>query len=188
MDATGRIEMALSWEEATLAAILFELLFPPTTIYQLIRIPSRGPSLVLDAETPITIKLMEPLAAQSAVSQAEVAPSFPSAPAPARLDCATSRAQTTPWPGIRQIFYPIRNRTPYKARLYMNGRPVSVLPPCYGPTMLIAFTSNFRLAATAVLATRQGQREVKLQIVPNENEDGWDIVDEAGIAAGVDLR
>src|SRR5881397_2513070 len=167
---------------------LFELLFPPTTIYQLIRIPSRGPSLVLDAETPITIKLMEPLAAQSAVSQAEVAPSFPSAPAPARLDCATSGAQTTPWPGIRQIFYPIRNRTPYKARLYMNGRPVSVLPPCYGPTMLIAFTSNFRLAATAVLATRQGQREVKLQIVPNENEDGWDIVDEAGIAAGVDLR
>ena len=167
---------------------LFEVLFPPTTIYQLIRIPSRGPSLVLDAETPITIKLMEPLAAQSAVSQAEVAPSFPSAPAPARLDCATSGAQTTPWPGIRQIFYPIRNRTPYKARLYMNGRPVSVLPPCYGPTMLIAFTSNFRLAATAVLATRQGQREVKLQIVPNENEDGWDIVDEAGIAAGVDLR
>ena len=83
---------------------LFELLFPPTTIYQLIRIPSRGPSLVLDAETPITIKLMEPLAAQSAVSQAEVAPSFPSAPAPARLDCATSRAQTTPWPGIQQIF------------------------------------------------------------------------------------
>ena len=75
-----------------------------------------------------------------------------------------------------------------RPRLYMNGRPVSVLPPCYGPTMLIAFTSNFRLAATAVLATRQGQREVKLQIVPNENEDGWDIVDEAGIAAGVDLR
>jgi len=167
---------------------LFEVLFPPTTIYQLIRIPSRGPSLVLDAETPITIKLMEPLTAQSAVSQDEVAPSFPAPSAPARIGCAASRAQTTPWPGIRQIFYPIRNRTPYKARLYMNGRPVSVLPPCYGPTMLIAFTSNFRLAATAVLATRQGQREVKLQIVPNENEDGWDIVDEAGIAAGVDLR
>src|SRR2546425_4611887 len=86
---------------------LFELLLPPTTIYQLIRIPSRGPSPVLDAETPITIKLMEPLTAQSAVSQAEVAPSFPppSAPAPARLGCAASRAQTTPWPGLRQIFY-----------------------------------------------------------------------------------
>src|SRR5207249_5047152 len=66
---------------------LFELLFPPTTIYQLIRIPSRGPSLVLDAENPITIKLMEPLTAQSAVSQAEVAPSLPvpSTPAQARV-------------------------------------------------------------------------------------------------------
>src|SRR5213594_5140701 len=84
---------------------LFELLFPPTTIYQLIRIPSRGPSLVLDAETPITIKLMEPLTAQSAVSQAEVAPSFPapSAPAPARIGCAAPRAQTIPWPSNRNV-------------------------------------------------------------------------------------
>src|SRR2546425_2431735 len=31
---------------------LFEVLFPPTTIYQLIRIPSRGPSLVLDCRNP----------------------------------------------------------------------------------------------------------------------------------------
>src|SRR5689334_8428949 len=37
---------------------LFALLFPPTTIYQLIRIPSRGPKLVINTETPITIKLM----------------------------------------------------------------------------------------------------------------------------------
>src|SRR5213593_202133 len=112
---------------------LLKLLLPPTTIYQLIRIPSRGPSLVLDAENPITIKLIEPLTAQSAVSQAEVAPSFPSpsAPAPARLGCAGSRAPTTPWPGSRELFYPVRNTTPYKARLYLNGRPVSVLPPCY---------------------------------------------------------
>src|SRR3989441_5276992 len=66
---------------------LFELLFPPTTIYQLIRIPSRGPSLVIDSETPITIKLMEPLTAQSAGSQGEVSPSLsaPRAPGPARV-------------------------------------------------------------------------------------------------------
>ena len=167
---------------------LFELLFPPTTIYQLIRIPSRGPSLVLDAENPITIKLMEPLTAQSAVSQAEVAPSLPvpSTPAQARVGCAAPRAQTIPWPSNRNVFYPIRNATPYAARLYLNGRPVSVLPPCYGPTMFMSYTSNFRLAATAVLTTREGQRQVKLQIVPNENRDGWDIVDEAGVVAGDD--
>src|SRR5437773_10342210 len=75
---------------------LFEVLFPPTTIYQLIRIPSRGPSLVLDAETPITIKLMEPLAAQSAVSQPEVAPPLPvpNPPAHPRDGCAAPPAQT----------------------------------------------------------------------------------------------
>jgi len=54
--------------------------------------------------------------------------------------------------------------------------------------MLIAFTSNFRLSATAVLAMREGQREVKLQVIPNENQNGWDIVDEADVAARVDLR
>ena len=170
---------------------LLELLFPPTTIYQLIRIPSRGPSLVIDRETPITIKLTEPLTAQSAVSHAEVALSFPppSAPAPARVGCAASRVQTPPWfGGSHSVFYPIRNTTPYEVRLYLNGRPVRVLRPCYGPTILIAPMSNFKLAATAVLATRDGQREVKLQVFPNENQDGWDIVDEAGAVAGVDLR
>src|SRR5262249_40212536 len=124
---------------------LFKLLFPPTTIYQLIRIPSRGPSLVIGVETPITIKLMEPLTAQSAVSHAEIAPSLPvpSASAPARVGCAASRVQTPLWPGSRKLFYPIRNTTPYQVRVYVNGRPVEVLPPCYGPTMLMEFRSNF---------------------------------------------
>jgi hypothetical protein len=54
---------------------VFELLFPPTTLYELIRIPSRGPRLIIDVETPITIKLMEPVTPQSAVPQADVAPS-----------------------------------------------------------------------------------------------------------------
>jgi hypothetical protein len=40
---------------------LVALLFPPTTIYQLLRIPSRGPKLVLDNETPLTIKLLQPV-------------------------------------------------------------------------------------------------------------------------------
>src|SRR5262249_44522772 len=170
---------------------LFKLLFPPTTIYQLIRIPSRGPSLAIETETPITIKLMEPVSAQTAVSQAEVAPSVPvpNAAAPSGVVCPVSRAQAQPWPGVsRSVFYPIRNLTPYQTQLYLNGRPISVLPPCYGPTLFIAFTSNFRLAATALLATRNGQKQVKLQVVPNEDQDGWDIVDTPGIVAGVDLR
>src|SRR5215831_2339513 len=46
----------------------FLLLFPPTTLYQLIRIPGRGPKLVLDAETPLTIKLMQPIYPDEALS------------------------------------------------------------------------------------------------------------------------
>jgi hypothetical protein len=37
------------------------LLFPPTTVYQLLRIPSRGPKLVLNTETPLNIKLIQPV-------------------------------------------------------------------------------------------------------------------------------
>src|SRR6058998_182451 len=40
---------------------LIALLFPPTTIYQLVRTPSRGPKLILDKETPLSIKLLEPV-------------------------------------------------------------------------------------------------------------------------------
>ena len=38
---------------------LAAFLFPPTTIYQVLRIPGRGPKLVLDNETPLNIKLLE---------------------------------------------------------------------------------------------------------------------------------
>src|SRR6476659_861839 len=37
----------------------FLLSFPPTTLYQVLRTPSRGPKLVLGGETPLTIKLMQ---------------------------------------------------------------------------------------------------------------------------------
>ena len=37
------------------------LVFPATTVYQLLRIPGRGPKLVLDHETSLNIKLMEPV-------------------------------------------------------------------------------------------------------------------------------
>ena len=40
---------------------LVAFLFPPTTIYQIVRIPGRGPKLVLDNETPLNIKLLEPV-------------------------------------------------------------------------------------------------------------------------------
>jgi len=54
----------------------FLLLFPPTTVYQLIRIPTRGPRLLIDSEMPIVIKLVEPveLGQSSDAQQAAVVP------------------------------------------------------------------------------------------------------------------
>jgi hypothetical protein len=40
---------------------VFALLFPPTTIYQLIRLPARGPKLTIDEEQQLTIKLVQPV-------------------------------------------------------------------------------------------------------------------------------
>src|SRR5213593_4567480 len=48
---------------------LIALLFPPTTIYQLIRTPGRGPKLVVDNETPLSIKLLEPVSLRAASSR-----------------------------------------------------------------------------------------------------------------------
>ena len=37
------------------------LLFPPTTLYQLIRIPARGPKLILEEENSLAFRLLEPV-------------------------------------------------------------------------------------------------------------------------------
>jgi len=56
-----KVEDEVLWGRGHAHRDLIALLFPPTTIYQLVRMPSRGPKLVLDNETPLTIKLLEPV-------------------------------------------------------------------------------------------------------------------------------
>jgi hypothetical protein len=57
----NRVEDDVVWGRGHAHRDLIALLFPPTTIYQLVRTPSRGPKLVLDNETPLSIKLLEPV-------------------------------------------------------------------------------------------------------------------------------
>src|SRR5215831_18070498 len=40
---------------------VFALLFPPTTLYQLIRLPARGPKLTMGEEEQLAIKLLDPV-------------------------------------------------------------------------------------------------------------------------------
>jgi hypothetical protein len=180
----------------------FLLLFPPTTIYQVLRIPSRGPKLVVDTETPLTIKLMQPVYPPASGSENEInalhakidqlerhisnleagggsRTSVPSREDPRPLIAAPcSGSVISP---SRPIMYkdvvlrPVRNMTPYQVRLYLNGNQVALLPPCYG-SMVLMPTYSFYLESFANLLTTDGQTQVEVKVVPNIDESGWDIV------------
>jgi hypothetical protein len=52
----------------------FFLLFPPTTIFQLMATPGRGPDVVLPAETNLFVKLMTPIYVEQKVAETVPAP------------------------------------------------------------------------------------------------------------------
>jgi hypothetical protein len=57
----NKVEDNVVWGRGHAKRDIVALLFPPTTIYQLLRIPSRGPKLTIDNETSLTIKLLQPV-------------------------------------------------------------------------------------------------------------------------------
>ena len=175
------------------------LLFPPTTIYQLLRLPSRGPKLIVDGETPLTIKLME------TVSLIASAPS--SAPgnderlgaAPIKADeiervaqtprlpqlqvarvtsgtCATTEFTARPFVQANKVTRPIRNLTPYHVSVYLDRRPITIMAPCYGPSMIVTPAGDFQLEALANVVTAAGQKQIAVKIVATANGNGWDIL------------
>lgn len=82
----GRQKVAddLVWGRGHAQRDIAALLFPPTTIYQLLRIPSRGPKLVLGNETPLSIKLLEPVSLAAASTR--LSENDRLGPLPARID------------------------------------------------------------------------------------------------------
>jgi hypothetical protein len=172
------------------------LLFPPTTIYQLLRIPSRGPKLVVDNETVVTIKLLQPVSlGEASISRIErttsntnsrSVPVMPVAEQPAALSFSgpcPGMDKSSPLRPIVQratIVRPVRNLTPYHVSVYLDHKAVAILPPCYGPSMITTPTSEFKLEAAASLLTSGGQRQIQLKIVPNNGGFGWDIVPDTG--------
>jgi hypothetical protein len=52
----------------------FFLLFPPTTVFQLLSTPKRGPDIVLPVETRLYVKLMSPIYVQTQTKLAEAVP------------------------------------------------------------------------------------------------------------------
>jgi hypothetical protein len=183
---------------------LVALLFPPTTVYQLLRIPSRGPKLIITNETAMTIKFMEsvslgegtkvsaneqvgPLRARideleknlSNIQKASVLPASPQPQLKIQRTPADAcfRSDTIPAPALvsaSTVARPIRNLTPYHVSVYLNQTPVTILPPCFGPSMIETPTGGFRLEAVASLLTAGGQKQLSLSVVPTET--GWDVV------------
>jgi hypothetical protein len=180
------------------------LLFPPTTVYQLLRFPSRGPKLVIDNETAMTIKFMESV---SLGGGTKVAANEEVNNLRARLDelekaladiqeTPQQRGQPTLQPPVQRtasdicfrspaglarvlvsgtkVTRPIRNLTPYHVGIYLNRTPVTILPPCYGPSMIETPPTEFRLEAVASMLSADGQKLVPLTVVPTEN--GWDVI------------
>ena len=191
---------------------LVALFFPPTTIYQVLRTPSRGPKLALNNETPLNIKLLEPVALADTAGRLSQNDQFgalrarmdqiehdfsvmktalvqqvprPQEQRAARMIsevCAVSRIGSAV-PLVRAtstILRPVRNLTPYHVSIYVDRRPVLIVPPCYGPSMIATPATEFRLEAIATLPTTGGQRQVALKVVPSEDDKGWDIVADDG--------
>jgi hypothetical protein len=185
---------------------LVALLFPPTTIYQLLRIPSRGPRLVLDHETALNIKLMEPLSLgdmparisengrigavgaridQTAGSFSDVKADFgqqvPRLEERRTGNAASGGCSVRDFPALpivraTTILRPVRNLTPYHVSLFIDRKPVLILPPCYGPSTIATPATEFHLEAIATLLTTGGQKQIALKVVPSPGNKGWDIV------------
>jgi Protein of unknown function (DUF3300) len=71
----------------------FFLLFPPTTVFQLLATPKRGPDIVLPIETRLQVKLMSPIYVETQTKVAAVA-------TPAPVPVATMPAQPLPAPQL----------------------------------------------------------------------------------------
>jgi hypothetical protein len=206
-----KVEDDVVWGRGHAQRDVVALLFPPTTIYQLLRIPARGPKLTLDHETPLNIKLLEPVSlaeTSGRLSENDQAGTLRArfdqierdfsgthaAPGPqtSRLPepqatrggsepCSAAQfSPARPVVQMSKVLRPIRNLTRYHVSVYLDRRPVLILPPCFGPSMIATPTTEFRLEAAASQLTAAGQRQIAVRVVPSVGENGWDIVADDG--------
>jgi len=121
------------------------LLFPPTTLFQLLALPRRGPDVVLPVETRLYVKLMNPIYAESRVAL--------NTAAPAQLPAQVSRVAPQPVPE------PVPRALP---RLSSNSldlmvTPIALYPDTILRDVLLACTHPFQIVeANQSLQQRRG--------------------------------
>jgi len=120
----------------------FLLLFPPTTLFQLMATPKRGPDIVLPVESRLYVKLMTPIYVEtikvSGTTQAVPVP----APVPVPVPAATPFSAPVPFPQlVQQASVPVSS----------NGMEILVAPVALYPDAILrdlfrASTHPFEIA------------------------------------------
>jgi hypothetical protein len=158
-------------------------LFPPTTLYQLIRLPARGPKMVFDEESTLAIRLLQPVQLQESEANLNSLPTPLGTPAASRMSEAVTvgcmdKPQTEMHAPIQlrdAVIRPFRNMTPYHITLAIGKETLTNLGPCFASMVTIPM-GDFTITAQAAVLETGGQREVPLDIVVNATGTGWDVV------------
>ncbi len=166
----------------------FALLFPPTTLYQLIRIPARGPELSIGEEEQLVIKLIQPVYPADSESNQITGP----APIGQTPRAALPSATVSKSPGLEcqkissgrmvlmltarmRILRSFQNTTPYDVVVYANGTPIGTIAPC-SESVLALSRRELKLKAIATVPEDNGQREVEAVLGLNEKSTGWQVL------------
>ena len=158
------------------------LLFPPTTLYQLIRLPARGPKLTIREEEQLVIKLVQPVYLARSQSDQTGAPEQARQSTPTAVASKPQNPECPKLSSSRMVF-PIRtgsvrsfqNATVYDVVVYGNGIPVGTIAPCSEAVLLLP-RGDLKLKAIATVPEDNGQREVEAVLGLNGELTGWQVL------------
>jgi len=122
----------------------FLLLFPPTTIFQLMATPKRGPDVVIPVESRLYVKLMSPIYVETTppprISSAVPQPAPPPTPAP--IPSVTPLPVATPFP----LFAPQAPMPVSSNGLEILVAPIALYPDVILRDLFRASTHPFEIA------------------------------------------
>jgi len=158
------------------------LLFPPTTLYQLIRLPARGPKLSIREEEQLVIKLMQSVYLagyesdrRGATEQARQFTPAATAAKPQNPECSKLSSSRVTFPTRLGSLRSFQNPTAYDVVVYGNGNPVGTIAPC-SESVLSLPRGDVKLKAIATVPEENGQREVEATLGLNDKLTGWQVL------------
>src|SRR5262245_41757988 len=158
-----------------------DLLFPPTTLYQLIRLPALGPKLTIREEEQLVIKLTQSVyLARSQSDEAGVSEParqlVPAALAKTQIpECSKLTSSRVVFPTLLGSLRSFQNATAYDIVVYSNGIPLGTIAPC-SESVLSVPRGDVKLKAVATVPEETGQREVEAILGLNDKLTGWQVL------------